>query len=59
MPYAAGTASTEFAMTNEEGAPTNTTELASTKGMKDATMVDGQIFTFGKSFTVTSGLSPT
>ena len=59
MPYAAGTASTEFAMTNEEGAPTNTTDLASTKEIKDATTVKGQIFTFGKSFTATSGLSPT
>ena len=58
IPYAAGTASTEFAMTNEEGAPTNTTEFASTKMMNDKTTVDGQIFTFGKSFIVTSGLSP-
>lgn len=58
IPYAAGTASTDFAMTNEEGAPTNTTDLASTKQVNDKTTVDGQIFTFGKSFTVTSGLSP-
>jgi hypothetical protein len=59
IPYAAGSASTEFVMTNEEGAPTNSTNLSSTKQVKDKTTVDGQIFTFGKSFTVTSGLSPT
>lgn len=58
MPYAAGSASTDFAMSNEEGAG-NTTDMATTKAMKDSATVDGQIFTFGKSFTVTSGVSPT
>ena len=58
IPYAAGTASTEFKMTTEQGASTNTTDLATNKMIEDKTTVDGQIFTFGKSFTVTSGLSP-
>ncbi|NLV28184.1 MAG: hypothetical protein GXY48_13660 [Methanomicrobiales archaeon] len=57
IPYAAGTASTQFAMTNEEGAG-NTTEMSSTKAMSDASTVDGQIFTFSKSFVVTSGIEP-
>lgn len=57
MPYAAGTASTEFAMTNEEGAG-KTTEFDSTKSMGDSTTVDGQIFRFSKSFVVTSGIEP-
>lgn len=57
IPYASGSASTEFAMTNEEGA-SNTTNMSTTKSMSDSTTVDGQIFTFSKSFVVTSGLEP-
>jgi hypothetical protein len=57
MPYASGSASTDFSFSNEEGAA-NTTNLSSTKSVKDSTSVDGQIFTFGKSFDVVSGVSP-
>lgn len=58
IPYASGTVSTDFAMTNEEGVPKNSTDITTNKDMKDTTTVDGQIFTFGKSFEITSGLSP-
>ena len=57
MPYASGSANTEFSFSNEEGS-SNTTNLSSTKEFKDSTSVNGQIFTFGKSFSVVSGISP-
>jgi len=56
MPYASGSVDTQFSYSNEEGSE-NTTNLSSTKEMKDETSVNGQIFTFGKSFNIVSGIS--
>ncbi|MFH0966667.1 MAG: hypothetical protein V1862_03155 [Methanobacteriota archaeon] len=55
LPYAEGSASTNFVITNEEGYE-NTTNLSSTKTFTDSTTVDGMIFHFGKDFTVKSGV---
>jgi uncharacterized lipoprotein YajG len=55
LPYAEGSAATNFVVTNEEGYE-NTTNLSTTKTFNDATKVSGQIFNFGKSFEATSGV---
>ncbi len=55
LPYAQGSASTNFVITNEEGYE-NTTNLSSTKTFADSTKVNGLIFKFGKDFNVESGV---
>jgi hypothetical protein len=55
LPYAEGSASTKFVVTNEEGYE-NTTNLSSTKTFSDETSVDGMIFHFGKDFVAKSGV---
>lgn len=55
LPYAEGSASTNFVVTNEEGYA-NTTNLSSEKTFSDSTRVSGQIFNFGKAFEATSGV---
>ncbi len=55
LPYAQGSAATNFVITNEEGYE-NTSNLSSTKTFADSTKVSGLIFKFGKDFSVESGL---
>jgi hypothetical protein len=55
MPYAEGSASTRFVLTNEEGY-SNTTNFSSTNQLVDETSVDGLIFHFGKAFEASSGV---
>jgi hypothetical protein len=55
LPYAEGSASTRFVVTNEEGYE-NTTNFSATKTFSESTTVDGKIFHFGKAFEVKSGV---
>ena len=55
LPYAQGSAATNFGITNEEGY-SNTTNISSTKSFADSTNVNGLIFKFGKDFEASSGL---
>jgi hypothetical protein len=55
LPYAQGSAATNFVVTNEEGYE-NTTNLSSTKTFSDSTSVQGMIFHFGKDFEAKSGV---
>ncbi|PWR72009.1 hypothetical protein [Methanospirillum lacunae] len=55
LPYAQGSAATNFVITNREGYQ-NTSNESSTKTFADSTKVNGLIFKFGKDFSVESGL---
>jgi len=55
LPYAQGSAATNFVVTNREGYQ-NTSNESSTKTFTDSTSVNGLIFKFGKDFTAESGL---
>ena len=55
LPYAQGSASTNFVVTNREGYQ-NTSNESATNSFTDSTSVDGLIFKFGKDFEATSGI---
>ena len=55
LPYAEGSAATNFVVTNEEGY-LNTTNLSSTKALSSSTSVEGMIFHFGQNYEAKSGV---
>ncbi|MDD1728442.1 MAG: hypothetical protein LUQ50_05160 [Methanospirillum sp.] len=55
LPYAQGSASTDFVVTNREGYQ-NTSNESATNSFTDSTSVNGLIFKFGKDFEATSGI---